>query len=71
MNLKEYLDERDRRMFAEKVGISYGYLRLLVSYHKMPSRKLAAKISQATGGSVSIKELLYPDGIPRKAKWDS
>ncbi len=58
MKLKDYLKNRDRKEFAARIGVSYGYLRLLVSGHKVPSSRLAVAIRDSTNGEVSIDELL-------------
>jgi hypothetical protein len=64
MDLKSYLQNRDRRQFATQVGTSYGYLRLIISRVRRPSPELAARISAATEGEVAIEELLFPGGLP-------
>ena len=40
----------------------------LIAHGKNCSRELAANISAATSGEVSIEELLYPDGLPPGAR---
>jgi len=72
MELKRYLKNKNRRRFAAQIGTSYGYLRLLLSCVRRPSPDLAARISAATNGEVTIEELLFPGGIPvasRMERW--
>ena len=64
MNLREYFKTRSIKNFAKQNNLSYPYLRQLVSGYRMPSKELAAKISAATGGEVTIMELLFPNGLP-------
>ena len=64
MNLREYFRSRNIKSFAEEHGLSYPYLRQLISGFRKPSPDLAARISAATNGEVSIMELLFPNGIP-------
>lgn len=55
-----------KKDFAEKVGISRGYLQHLLSGIKSPSVKLAKKIEEATGGKVTKEELLFPEEYPEE-----
>lgn len=66
MKLDEYLFrmKTTKKDFAEKVGISRGYLQHLLSGIKSPSVKLAKKIEEATGGKVTKEELLFPEEYP-------
>lgn len=52
--LKDYIKQsgETRRAWAEKLGISEGYLSLILSHRKMPSLDLAVRIENATGGEV-------------------
>ncbi len=43
---------------AEKLGTSPGYLSLIAQGKRVPSRAMAAKISKATGGVVTIAKIL-------------
>ena len=66
MKLDEYLFrmKTTKKDFAEKVGISRGYLQHLLSGIKSPSVKLAKQIEEATGGKVTKEELLFPEEYP-------
>lgn len=68
MKLDEYLFrmKTTKKDFAEKVGISRGYLQHLLSGIKSPSVKLAKKIEEATGGKVTKEELLFPEEYPEE-----
>ncbi len=54
MKLDEYLfkTKTTKKDFAEKVGISRGYLQHILSGLKNPSVKLAKQIEEVTGGKV-------------------
>jgi plasmid maintenance system antidote protein VapI len=62
MEIKEYLKESNvsRRQFSEKLGIHYMHLNNLIRKERKPSRDLALRIEEATGGAVTRMELLYP-----------
>jgi transcriptional regulator with XRE-family HTH domain len=68
VKLDEYLfkTKTTKTDFAEKVGISRGYLQHILSGLKNPSVKLAKQIEEATGGKVSKEELLFPEEYPEK-----
>ena len=68
MKLDEYLfkTKTSKKDFAEKVGISRGYLQHILSGLKNPSVKLARKIEEMTGGKVSKEEVLFPEDFPEK-----
>lgn len=63
MRLDEYLfkTKTTKTAFAEKIGISRGYLQHILSGIKNPSVKLAKKIENITGGKVSKEEVLFPE----------
>lgn len=52
---------------AAKLGISNNFLCQIVRRQRKPSPDLAARISAATGGLVTVQDLLYPDGLPEGA----
>jgi transcriptional regulator with XRE-family HTH domain len=68
VKLDEYLfkTKTTKKDFAEKVGISRGYLQHILSGLKNPSVKLAKQIEEATGGKVSKEELLFPEEYSEK-----
>lgn len=53
-----------KKDFAQKAGISKGYLQHLFSGIKSPSVKLSKKIEEATGGKMTKEELLFPKEYP-------
>ena len=61
MNLKEYLKGKNKDNFAQQIGTTVNYLRLLIYGIRRPSPELAKKIEEATHGKVSRWELLYPE----------
>ena len=60
MKLKDYLKNKCRHEFAAKIGTTKPYVDRLL-YGANPGKHLALKIQEATGGQVTIMELLYPD----------
>jgi len=63
MKLKTYLKKQGYGFgvkFAKKLGIHPVYLSS-ISGSCRPSPKLALRIEQATGGAVTLRELLFPD----------
>jgi DNA-binding transcriptional regulator YdaS (Cro superfamily) len=60
--LNVYLSGKNRSEFAEKVGTTVNYLNNLCSDSRyIPGRNIALRIEQATGGAVTLRELLFPD----------
>jgi len=63
MKLKTYLTKHGAsKAMAEQLGIHHVYMNALVNNRRRPSPRLALRISEATGGAVSVMELLFPDG---------
>jgi len=60
MNLKEYLYQKNINLeeFSRQVNYDKNYLSNIACGSKKPGIKLARIISKATGGSVTIDELL-------------
>lgn len=58
--LKAYLVETEMTEgdFAKKVGTKPAYLSNIICAHRWPSRSLAQKIEEATGGLVKAADLL-------------
>lgn len=55
------LTRKELEPIADKAGTTVAYL-LQIKYGKRkPSRKLAAKIEEASGGIIDKVDLLYPD----------
>lgn len=67
MELREYLfrENISGAAFARKIECDPYYLREIARKDKKPSKRLAKDISNATGGKVSIEEIL---GIEEKAE---
>lgn len=59
-NLKKFLMNKSRNDFAKEVGTTKNYINLLVIGQRRPSPELALKIERATGGQVTVMELLFP-----------
>jgi DNA-binding transcriptional regulator YdaS (Cro superfamily) len=68
MTLKEFLKGKNRKEFAQALEMSPGYLAQIATRDRYPGRELAARISAATKGAVTIEELLYPNGLPTDAE---
>lgn len=63
MKLKKYLKENSVKIIdlAEAVSCTPAMISYVTNRVKRPSPDLALAISRATGGQVSVLELLYPD----------
>jgi DNA-binding transcriptional regulator YdaS (Cro superfamily) len=63
MRLKDYLKKKKIGVtaFASKAGLKQPHLSLIANGKRRPSPDIALKIEQATGGIVTIRELLYPE----------
>jgi len=62
MNLKTYLKDKNDEEFAAAIGTTWKYLfQLKYNKRRKPSPKLALKIQEATGGQVTVMELLFPN----------
>lgn len=62
MRLRKYLDRNGltQTKFAESLDVSGVYFNKIVNGKRTPSKKLALKIEQMTGGKVRLRELLFP-----------
>lgn len=49
-------------------GVDPSMIRKIRCGERRPSPSVAAKISAATGGQVTVEDLLYPEGLPAGAK---
>lgn len=60
MKLRDYLHFERKKIaeIAEKADCSVPYLCLIVNEKKVPSKKMARWISQATGGVVQVSDLI-------------
>ena len=63
MKLSEYLNKNKETAsgFANKTEIPQPTIWRILNNKVTPSLRVAFKIEQATGGDVTIKELLYPE----------
>lgn len=52
---------------AAKSGISRPMISLVLAGHARPSPQAAAQISAASDGRYTIKDLLFPNGLPEGA----
>lgn len=61
MELINYLKSYGQGVeFATQINITPEYLSLIKNGKKTPSPPLALKIQEATGGAVTVMELLFP-----------
>lgn len=77
MRLGEYFRNSGETQtdMAARLGLSVGYFNDLLATEtdpgrprsRRPSPELAATISARTGGQVTVRELLYPQGLPEGA----
>lgn len=63
MNVKEFLKQypQEAEAVAKSAGTSVAYLRQLAGYHRYPSRNLALKLEKASGGRLTLIDLLIPN----------
>jgi DNA-binding transcriptional regulator YdaS (Cro superfamily) len=63
MELRKYLESKKINMteFGGLIGCNQSYISLLCQKKRRPSPGLALEIEKATGGKVTVMELLYPD----------
>lgn len=70
MKLTEFLTSKEMNAskLAALAGVPVSCITRYLRKQRGLSATTAAKISSATGGAVTIAELLYEDGIPDKAR---
>ena len=62
MKLKSFLKKHgDAKKLAQKLNIHHVYLNSIINNRRRPSPPLALRIQEATGGAVTVMELLFPD----------
>jgi transcriptional regulator with XRE-family HTH domain len=63
MKLKDYIyfNGYNMKEFAQAVGCSRNYLRLIINREYRPSLRMARMISNETDGEVSINEIRGPE----------
>ena len=62
MKLKEFVSAHGAsKKLAASIGVHHVYMNALVNNRRRPSPRLALRIQEATGGAVTVMELLYPD----------
>jgi DNA-binding transcriptional regulator YdaS (Cro superfamily) len=59
-----------RAELAAKVKLSPQHLDYVARQKKRATPQAAAAISAATGGEVSVAEILYPEGLPAGARME-
>ena len=70
MLLEEYKRkyEKSDSEIARLVNVDTSLIRKIRNRQRRPSPNLAARISAATDGEVTIMELLFPDGLPSEVR---
>jgi DNA-binding XRE family transcriptional regulator len=70
--LKDWMEERGtpNAWLARQIGVTRQAVAPYVNGEGKPSLENAEKISKATDGAVTVKELLYPEGLPKGASWE-
>lgn len=61
MMLAALVPHGDRSDFARRVGVSLSFLHQICTGKRRPSVDVARRISHATGGAVTVRELLVGD----------
>lgn len=63
MTLNEYIEKNKipLSVIADGKVLKTSYLSQIKNKKKIPSATIAAAIEQATGGAVTLRELLFPD----------
>jgi len=69
MNIESYLTQNNipRGEFSKKIKIHWSHLNNILNGQRKPSAPLALRIEQATGGKVTLRELLFPNCKSRSA----
>ena len=64
MDLKTYINENQIGVssFAKIADLKQPYVSLIANKKRKPSAGVALKIQEATGGAVTVMELLFPAG---------
>lgn len=57
-----------QRAFARQIGTSDAFVCQLLRGVRRPSPDVALRISAASGGEVTVAELLFPSGVPSGAR---
>lgn len=68
MKLNEFLKGKNRKEFADGVGICVGYLAQIAAGLRTPSGSLAVKIVKHTDSSVSFDDLFNVGSAKRNGK---
>jgi DNA-binding transcriptional regulator YdaS (Cro superfamily) len=73
MKISEYLNQENLTQvaFSRSAGISPIYLNAIVRGRRTPSKAVALRIEEATGGAVTRMELLYPEQKEGAAQGES
>lgn len=69
MKLLDWLKQEHgrRRKVSQATGLHPTFIDYIARGKRIGSRDVLARISAATGGEVTVAELLYPDGLPAGA----
>lgn len=60
MDLKTFLDGKDRKAFAKKAKVSFHYLNNLCQRPRQCGKNTAFKIVAASDGLLTIDDILHP-----------
>ncbi len=62
MTLKAFLklEKKTLKLFCKEWVFNYGTMKLYSSNHANMSPRMAKKVEEATGGKVTLRELLFP-----------
>jgi DNA-binding transcriptional regulator YdaS (Cro superfamily) len=73
MRLEEYMKKNNIRALgiARKAKINFSIISRYLNGRRGLSPESAARISAATGGEVTVEELLFPNGLPEGARMAS
>ena len=61
MDLRTYLKGKSRKEFADKIKTSVNYINNLCQRPQQCGKNTALRIEEATGGAVTLRELLFPN----------
>lgn len=69
MELRDYLTTENIGVseFAKKARMKQPYISLISLKKRVPSPDMALRIQEATGGAVTVMELLFPEGREKAA----
>jgi DNA-binding transcriptional regulator YdaS (Cro superfamily) len=70
MKLRDWYRQRHGRLsdLARAVGVSLQYIDAIAKGDRQGKPAVIGRISAATGGEVTVQELLFPNGLPEGAR---